>query len=687
MTLEEFLFRLKGVKGSGNQYSALCPAHDDHDQSLSVCRREDGGAVVNCHAGCSKEAITAALGLTVSDLYNSPKPDRVQSPMRLGKAVAWYDYTDIDGRFLNQKTRWVKADGKKTFTWRHKDSHGNWVKGHQGKPVLYNLPVLKEAPVILVVEGEKDVETLKAHKIPAVCGAHGAGKDKWLPQYTEALKGKAVVVIQDNDDVGKQFAIETCNALYGTAKSIKLVDLAKVWQELPEHGDITDLMEHMGEDGLTAVIKLAKDDKEYQPQEAGPSLPSFFDGRKFLHHVMGDYLIKKFGVCKINDSVHIYDNGIYRQGEEILHGHMVSLIPDLTDAKRKEVYKYIKVNLKTPVKKVSPPHLIPFATKIYDLKNDRFLDYGPEYVFLNRFPYDYKPDAPVCETVTGVISRIAGGDQEIIELLYEAMGNCFYLLNSYRGAVMLYGPNGNNGKSTLLNLISQLVGAENASFLSLQDTAERFKLIGLYGKAVNIGDDISSNYIPDTERFKMLVTGGTVSAEHKGQDPIHFKPYAKLFFALNGLPPVSDKSKAYFSRVLLIPLSQDFSKNKDVSLKDKQWSQAEMEYLTCLAMDGLKRLICQGDFTRPECVVEALADYEAENNPISGFLEEYGRIEGQPTELVYFDFCRWCEKNGHKNVPTRTRFAREVIQQTGMVSVSIRHEYFGGNTGRCFANP
>ena len=285
-------------------------------------------------------------------------------------------------------------------------------------------------------------------------------------------------------------------------------------------------------------------------------IPEFFEGRKFLHNVMGDYLMEKYGVCKINGSIHIYDNGIYRQGEEALHGYMLQLIPTLTDARRKEVYKYIKVNLKTPVKQVSPPHLIPFATKIYDLQNDRFLDYGPEYVFLNRFPYDYKPEAPVCETVTGVISRIAGGDQEIIDLLYEAMGNCFYLLNSYRGAIMLYGPNGNNGKSTLLNLISQLVGMENASFLSLQDTAERFKLIGLYGKAVNIGDDISSNYIPDTERFKMLVTGGTVSAEHKGQDPVHFKPYAKLFFALNGLPPVSDKSKAYFSRVLLIPLDK-----------------------------------------------------------------------------------------------------------------------------------
>ena len=115
------------------------------------------------------------------------------------------------------------------------------------------------------------------------------------------------------------------------------------------------------------------------------------------------------------------------------------------------------------------------------------------YVFLNRFPYDYKPNAPICESITGTISRIAGGDQEVIDLLYEAIGNCFYMLNSFRGAVMLYGPNGSNGKSTLLNMITRLLGRENASFLSLQDTAERFRLIEVYGKAANIGDDIPNS--------------------------------------------------------------------------------------------------------------------------------------------------------------------------------------------------
>ena len=58
-----------------------------------------------------------------------------------------------------------------------------------------------------------------------------------------------------------------------------------------------------------------------------------------------------------------------------------------------------------------------------------------------------------------------------------------------------------------------------------------------------------------------------------------------------------------------------------------------MECLTRLAVDGLKRLLAQGDFTRPECVQRAVDEYEAENNPIREFLEEAGDITGMHRKL------------------------------------------------------
>ena len=36
MQLSEFLARLKGAKGNGNQYQAQCPAHNDNSPSYQL---------------------------------------------------------------------------------------------------------------------------------------------------------------------------------------------------------------------------------------------------------------------------------------------------------------------------------------------------------------------------------------------------------------------------------------------------------------------------------------------------------------------------------------------------------------------------------------------------------------------------------------------------------------------------
>jgi primase 1 len=275
LTVEEILPRLEGVKGGNGQYSARCPAHDDKRASLSVSTGEDGRILLHCHAGCTVPEILDAVGLKESDLFQKEARGTPCRPQQARpKVVARYNYTDAQGRFLFQKTR----DENKGFSWSHKEN-GRWTKGRGGDPVLYNLPAIAGAKCLYIVEGEKDVETLKALHIPAVCGADGAGAGKWKPQYTEALKGKRVAVIQDNDDIGKAFAAETANALHGAAASVRVLDLTTIWPELPEHGDTTDLVEHFGKEGIDKIQQLAKDTMEWAFVPFDPFVPSNGTGK------------------------------------------------------------------------------------------------------------------------------------------------------------------------------------------------------------------------------------------------------------------------------------------------------------------------------------------------------------------------------------------------------------------------
>lgn len=263
MTLEEILSRLDGVKGGNGQYSARCPAHDDHHASLSISIGKDGKILLNCFAGCEKANIVDALGLTMKDLFPNSTPEQA-FPSR--EIVATYRYINADGELIGEKLR--RAD--KSFTWRY--PVGNGWDYHKPKNIVpYNLPqVLKpENEIVFLVEGEKDVDSMCSIGLTATCSPDGAGKGKWRKDFTKWFKGKHVFIIQDNDDVGKAYAQEEAASIKDVARSVKVLDLAEIWPGLPKGGDASDLIHHIGADQAKhAISELAVSAPEWTPEQA-----------------------------------------------------------------------------------------------------------------------------------------------------------------------------------------------------------------------------------------------------------------------------------------------------------------------------------------------------------------------------------------------------------------------------------
>jgi len=74
--LDKVLIILERVKRSGKGWVARCPAHEDRHPSLSVGVGDDGRVLLHCYAGCDVQAVVAALGLQMADLY----PDAHTTP-------------------------------------------------------------------------------------------------------------------------------------------------------------------------------------------------------------------------------------------------------------------------------------------------------------------------------------------------------------------------------------------------------------------------------------------------------------------------------------------------------------------------------------------------------------------------------------------------------------------------------
>ena len=101
MEINEILTHFEKAERCGKGWHALCPAHDDRKQSLSIS--EAGGRILlHCHAGCAPKTIVQAAGLRMSDLFTDGA-----KPVKSGKAVkvAEYDYRDMNGEAVCKKIR------------------------------------------------------------------------------------------------------------------------------------------------------------------------------------------------------------------------------------------------------------------------------------------------------------------------------------------------------------------------------------------------------------------------------------------------------------------------------------------------------------------------------------------------------------------------------------------------------
>lgn len=289
-SLEDILRVLDGVvpKGGG-QYMAMCPCHADKRPSLAL-RMGDKGIVMHCQAGCRTEDVLSSLGLTMRDLCEektaalagqkaeSQKAESAAKktearPFSVGQAyqsklmgddgkqvkrqesvTAVYTYRDKDGADVLQ----VARTDHKSFPVIHR-SGDRWYWGDGGNSaVLYRLPdllkALRDGRDVYIVEGEKDVETMRRLGFCATTNKGGAGK--WKDDLSAVFKNGKVIIIPDLDKAGRKHGNILSAALKKAGvKELRLLKLRTLCADLPDKGDVSDLVEMVGEEKAVKLLK------------------------------------------------------------------------------------------------------------------------------------------------------------------------------------------------------------------------------------------------------------------------------------------------------------------------------------------------------------------------------------------------------------------------------------------------
>lgn len=432
------------------------------------------------------------------------------------------------------------------------------------------------------------------------------------------------------------------------------------------------------------VLETPLDDEEIETILRDDSFkkPIFFNKNQFLFDKFAKYLKNNGHIIKMNGRLHIYKDGVYIAGNDLIQAQMIKFIPNLTKTKRLEVLSYLELIVDNK-RKIDTSNYIAFKNGVYDILNDKLLEFSPEIIVTNKIDFDYNPNA-YHALLDKTLDKMTCNDKGIRELLEEIAGYCFYRRNELRKSFIFVGDKA-NGKSTYLDLITYMLGDDNTSALDLADLGSQFKTAEIAGKLANVGDDIGDEFIKNPAIFKKLVSGDRITVERKGQDPFEFNNYAKLLFSANNIPRIKDKSGAVLSRLIIVPFNATFSKSDkdyDPYIKYKLRSDEAIEYLIQLGLKGLKRVLENQAFTQNAAVQKELEEYEENNNPILLFFKEVGEegIINEPTSKCYLKYKEFCISNSFSPM-SQIEFSRTVKRH---FDCEIEERKAGGKRYRTF---
>ena len=286
------------------------------------------------------------------------------------------------------------------------------------------------------------------------------------------------------------------------------------------------------------------------------------------------------------------------------------------------------------------------------------------------------------------------GDEELVHLIWQVISASLNGNYSYRKSIWFVGE-GNDGKGTVQQLITNVVGMKNVASLKINQFAERFSLSMIEGKTVVIGDDVQAGiYVDESSNFNSVVTGEPVLVEEKNKQPYTTVFKKTVIQSTNELPRFKNKTNGTYRRFAIIPFKKSFSSEDDNwAIKDDYIYREEvLEYVLKKALE-----ISFDRFIEPKASLEALEDFKESNDTVKAFvIEWFNKFESTrlPSRYLWWLYQEWCKDEGvtkltkrkfenqlAKNIPPE--WAKKKFQPLGkfIPSVDVPPYYIGFSWG------
>lgn len=463
---------------------------------------------------------------------------------------------------------------------------------------------------------------------------------------------------------------------------------------------------------LTEVKKKVKSAMNYDPmdtavpEENGKPLrqPKRGRGNKIEFFSMGDIIIEDDHACLIDGLLNVWNGNCWKADESTINMRSRLRAKDCSSNTLNEVYKYIidMAPRKYANSSFDNGYYAQFANGVtIDMATGREVEPTPDMLIRGTLNVDWNPNVGPNEADT-FFDNLSTGRDDIKTVMLEVLGCCMLSRKPVKRSIMCIGRsnerdgNAANGKSSFIDLIGNILGAENTASLTLQQLSRNFMTSLLFGKMANLGDDIPSSFVDEAAAsdFKRIITGETITADVKNKPQVKFQPNLTMVFSMNEIPRWSSMG-GIERRLLFLPFFGHFTPESPNHIKDLKAVLGKEEVkqrAAYLAAQVLPTLIERGQYTHVPEMDDELAAVMRDNNAIERWLfaeDVYVLdITGKLNSGAYGMYKAWAQDNGEHAVSS-TQFARDLKKHiwTDANGQSWRVDNPRGAKGKQFYQP
>jgi putative DNA primase/helicase len=315
-----------------------------------------------------------------------------------------------------------------------------------------------------------------------------------------------------------------------------------------------------------------------------------------------------------------------------------------------------------------------------------FLPHNPAHRISRRIEADYDPDAqhPLLDAFLKRFQPSRG----VQSFLQDFHGYALVGQGNAQMVAFYYGE-GSNGKSTFIEMISQLMGRYSKPLNNESITGEAVRGAGqatpdlaqLPGARMVRVSELADG-VPLKEALVKSLTGGEpMQVRHLNRDFFEYRPNFAPLMSGNHKPRISGVDLGIWRRMALViwenTISHDEKRPMSEVLKE---FEAEASGLLNWLITGALTYLKTGRLHLPAEVLEATAEYRQDMDPVQRFIDACVRREPDTMRVqsraLFEAYCNWSAANGLKNYH-ETRFSL-TMQKKGFRKEEGRIRHFIG---------